>query len=110
MSLVLPESSGDTSAEQPVVFVVDHCVTFADCFFQSLPVNYHDRSANIFYQFSLRQFLGSQRDTFAPHAQHIGDKVVRHYQLVRVQTVVAQQQPTAQLLFDGMETIANGGL
>ena len=104
------ESSGHTSAEQTVVFVIDDFVTFADGFFQSLPVNYRDSSANIFNQFSLRQLLGSQRYTFAAHAQHIGDKVVRHYQLIRIQTVVAEQQPTAKLLFDGVETIADGSL
>jgi hypothetical protein len=58
----------------------------------------------------LRQFLGSQRDTFAPHTEHIGNKVVRHYQLIRVQTVMAEQQPPAKLLFDGMQTVAHGGL
>ena len=104
------ESSGHTSAEQTVVFVIDDFVTFADGFFQALPVNYRDSSANIFNQFSLRQFLGSQRDTFAAHAEHIGNQVVRHYQYIRVQTVVAEQKPAAKLLLDRMQTIANGGL
>ncbi len=110
MSPVLTESSGNASAEQTIVFVVDDFVTLADGFFQSLAVNYRDSSAHIFNQFSFGKFLGSQRDAFTSHSEHIGDKVVRHYQLIRVQTVVAEQQPTAKLLFDGVETIANGGL
>ena len=110
MSLVLPESSGDTSAEQPVVFVIDHRVTLADGFLQPWPVNYRNRSPNILNQFSLRQFLRCQRDTFAAHPQHVRDQVVRHYQLVRVQSVVAQQQPPTKLLFNRVQTIADGGL
>ena len=110
VSLTLTESSGDTSAEQTVIFVINDFVTLAGSFFQSLPVNYRDSSAHIFNQFFLRQLLGSQGDAFAAHTEHIGNKVVRHYQLVRVKAIVAEQQPTAKLLFDGMETIANGGL
>ncbi len=110
MSLVLPESSGNTSAEKTVVFVIDDLVTLANGFFQPLPVNYRDSSAKIFNQFFLCQFLGSQRYTFAAHAEHIGNQVVGHYQFVRIQTVVAEQQPTTKLLFDGMETVAHGGL
>ncbi len=110
MSLTLTESSGDTSAEQTVVFAIDDFVALASSFFQSLPVDYRDSSAHIFDQFFLRQFLGSQCNAFAAHAEHIGNKVVRHHQFVRVQAVVAEQQPTAKLLFEGMETIANGGL
>ena len=110
VSLTLTESSGDTSAEQTVIFVINDFVTLAGSFFQSLPVNYRDSSAHIFNQFSLCQFLGSQCNAFAAHAEHIGNKVVRHHQFVRVQAVVAEQQPTAKLLFDGMETVANSGL
>ncbi len=110
MSPILPEGSGDTSAKQTVVFVINDFVTFADGFFQSLPVDYRDSSAHVFNQFFLCQFLSSQRNTFSAHAEHIGDKVVRHHQLVRVQTVVTKQKPTAKLFFDGVETIANGGL
>ncbi len=110
MSPVLPESSRHTSAEQAVVFVIDDLVTLADGFFQSLTVNYRDSSAHVFNQFFLCQFLSSQRNAFAAHAEHIGDKVVRHHQIVRVQTVVTKQKPTAKLFFDGVETIANGGL
>jgi hypothetical protein len=54
--------------------------------------------------------LGSQRYTFAAHAEHIGDKVVRHYQFIRIKAVVAKQQPAAKLLFDRMQTVANCGL
>ena len=110
MSPVLPESSGDASAQKTIVFVIDYFITLADRFFQPLPIYYRDCSPYIFNQFSLRQFLSSQRDTFAAHTQHIRDQVVRHHQRVRVQTVVAEQQPTAELLFDGVQTIANGGL
>jgi hypothetical protein len=48
MSPVSPERSGDTSAEQTIVFVIDDCVTLADGFFQSQPVNNRDTSARIF--------------------------------------------------------------
>ncbi len=81
-SPVLAESSGHTSAEQTVILVVDYLVTLADGIFQTAPVNYRDSSTNIFNQFSLRQFLSRQRDTFTANTKHIGDKVVRHYQLV----------------------------
>ena len=110
VSSLLPESSGNTSTEQTIVFGIDHFVTLTDGFFESQTVNYRDSSTHIFNQFSLRQFLGSPRDAFAAHAEHIGNKVVRHYQFVRVKAVVAKEQPTAKLLFDSVETIANGGL
>jgi hypothetical protein len=107
---VLPETSGDTSAEQTVVFIIDDFITLADGFFQALPVNYRNSSANVFNQFSLRQFLSRQRNAFAAHTEHIGDKVVRHYQFIRVNPVVDKQQPAAKLLFNRMQTVANGGL
>jgi hypothetical protein len=40
------------------------------------------------------------RNAFAAHAQHIRDQFLSHDQLVRIHPVVAQQQPTAKLLFD----------
>ncbi len=90
--------------------MIDYFVTLADGFFQALTVNYYDDSASIFNQTSFGNSLGSQRYTFAAHAEHIGDKVVRHYQFIRIKAVVAKQQPAAKLLFDRMQTVANCGL
>ena len=110
MSGALSEGSGNASAEQSVVFVVDDFITLADGDFQTLPVNHRHRSALVGNQFSFGEFLRRQRNAFAPHAEHIGNKVVRHHQFVRVEAVVTQEQPTAKLLFERVETIANGGL
>lgn len=110
MSPGLPESSGNTSAEQTVIFVIDDFVTLADRFFQPLPVNYCYRSPIVCNQFFRCKFSGSQRYAFAPHAEHIGNEVVRHHQLIRMKAVVAQKQPPAKLLFDRMQTVANGSL
>ena len=35
---------------------------------------------------------------------------MRHYQFIRVQAVVAEEQPAAKLLVDRMKAVANGGL
>ena len=84
MSPVLPEGSGNASAEQAVVFGIDDRVTLANGSFQALTVDDGNRAANISNQFSLRQFLSRQRNTFTANSEHIGNKVVRHYQVIRI--------------------------
>lgn len=110
MSRISGKCSSHPPSQQTVVFGIDDPITLADDFFQTLAVDYRNRSANIFNQFLLGEFLSRQRDAFAAHAEHIGYQVVRHHQLVRVEAVVAQKQPAAELLFNGMQAITNGGL
>lgn len=68
---LLPESSGNTSAEQTVIFVIDYVVTFANSFFQSLAVEDGYGSANILDQFFFSQFPRSHRYPFAANTDHI---------------------------------------
>ena len=44
---------------------------------------------------------------FAAHAEHVGDQLLRHHQLVAVQPVQAQQQPAAQLLVERVVPVAD---
>lgn len=49
-------------------------------------------------------------DALTAPAQHVGDEFLRHRQLGGVDPVVAEQQPAAEALFDGMQPVAHGGL
>ena len=58
----------------------------------------------------LLQLAGRFGHAFAAHAEHVGDQFLRHVQLVRRQTIQAQQQPAAQLLVERMMAVADRGL
>ena len=80
----LPESSADAAAEKAVIFVIDDLVTFADGIFQALPVNQDNCPTSVCDQTFFSEFLGGERNSFAAHTEHIGDKVVRHNQFIRI--------------------------
>jgi hypothetical protein len=56
------------------------------------------------------QFESSLRYPLTTYTQHIGDQFLRHHELVTLQSIEAQQQPSAQLLIQRMMAVANCGL
>ena len=50
--------------------------------------------------------LRGRRHAFAPHAQHVGDQLLRHADIVALHAIQAQQQPAAQALVQRMVPVA----
>jgi hypothetical protein len=59
---------------------------------------------------SRRWFAGRFGDAAARNAEHVGNELLRHQDLVRLQTIEAEEQPPAQLLVDGVMAVAHRGL
>ncbi|MNL28984.1 hypothetical protein D3C87_1506540 [compost metagenome] len=64
-------------------------------------------TASIPNEASLLQMAGGLRDAFAPHAQHVGDQLLRHDQFVGLQPVQAEQKPPAKLLVQRVMAVAH---
>jgi hypothetical protein len=108
----IPRSAvfGDVSSEETVVLVDHDLVTFADGPLQAFPVEYYDRAADVTDQSAFLQIVSCDRDALTSNPEHIGDQVVCHYQLVGLQLIVVDQQPSAKLLFDAVKSITDSGL
>jgi len=63
-----------------------------------LPISDSDLSALIPNQTGALQLSSGLRDSFTAHNHHVGNQLLRHGQLIRCQTIQAQQQPPAELL------------
>jgi len=48
--------------------------------------------------------------TFSPSAKHICNVFLGHSNLSTFNAIMTQKQPSAEALFDGVKTIANGSL
>ena len=87
--------SGGPQGKQPVILVFDDGVTFAGAFIQPSAVQHSDVPARVSDEPRVLQLQCALRDTFATHAQPIGDELLGHHKFITVQAVQAQQQPTA---------------
>jgi hypothetical protein len=56
------------------------------------------------------QAPGRNGHTLPPSAQHVGDKLLRHQDFGAIQSVVAQEQPSAETLFQWMQAVADSRL
>jgi hypothetical protein len=74
--------------------------------FQARAVEDGDASSRVLDQSRLLQLDRPFGDPFPAHAEHVGDQLLGHDELVAAQTIEAQQQPAAQLLVERMVPIA----
>src|SRR3990167_477829 len=100
---------GNAIGQQAVVLFLDNLVALAGAPFQPRAIQHIDAPPGIADEPRTLQLEGRLRHAFAPHAQHVGDQLLRHHQLVALQAVQAQQQPAAQLLVQRMVAVAHGG-
>jgi len=68
--------------EQAIRFSLNHRVTLARNLFQSWPVQDGDLAAVVLYQPKLLQFSCRIGDAFSPDAEHIGNQLLSHDQLI----------------------------
>lgn len=97
-------------AEQAVVLIHHDLVALARFGFELSTIKDRYRTACIFDNASFLQMSGRDRDALAPDAQHVGYQLLCHHELVRDQLVMIYEQPTAKLLFDAVQPIADGRL
>src|ERR1700719_680967 len=68
--------------QEAVALFLDHGVTLATQLFQFWPVQHRDLPAAVFDHAKLLQLAGGFGDAFTTHAEHVGDELLRHGQLV----------------------------
>lgn len=78
--------------------------------FQANPVEYSNMPMAVADQARGLELQGGLGHAGAPHPEHVGNEFLRHRQLAGGQPVDAQQQPSAQLLVDGVMAVAYRGL
>jgi len=92
--------------KQAVVLFLDHGVAFAGALLESGAINDRDVAALVADQSGLLQVAGGFSDALAAHAEHVGDQLLRHRQLIGIQPIQAQQQPPAELLIQRVMAVA----
>jgi hypothetical protein len=56
------------------------------------------------------ELAGRFGHTAARDAEHVGDELLGHQDLVRLEAIEAEEKPAAELLIDGVMTVAHRGL
>ena len=95
---------------QALGFAADHAVAFANAGFQTGAVKDGNAASIVSDQPGILQIDSLTGDGLTLHTEYVGDKLLRHVQLIGRQPVMAQKQPAAQLLLGGMVPVAGGGL
>src|SRR6185503_3665781 len=98
---------GGFLSEQPINFIFDHSITFADGFFELRAVQDLDAPADVADCADILQVSCGDRNAFAAHTQHVGNQFLRHDQLISFYAVMTEQQPPAELLFNRVKTVTN---
>jgi hypothetical protein len=96
--------------QQADQFLSHHGVAFASVLLEAAAIEYRDVTPAIVDQAGSLQFPGGFRDSLAAHPEHAGDQFLRHDQFVARQSIERHQQPAAELLLDGMVSIAGRDL
>jgi hypothetical protein len=96
--------------DQSIQFVVYNLVTLTDHGFQALSIEDRDVASRIVNQTCILQ--SSSRDCHAlpPTAQHVCDKLLRHWDFGAIQSVMIQEQLSAETLLQWMEAVADSRL
>src|ERR671935_2679314 len=83
------------SADQAGVLRVDDPVTLARGTFEPRPVENGDDATAVANQARLLELAGHRADTGPAHAKHVGEELLGEGELVRVHSIVGQQQPAS---------------
>lgn len=81
--------------QQPFAFPPDNVITLAHTLFESDAVEDLDPAVAVADQTGVLQSQGRLGYTSSPHAEHVGDQFLGHRQLIRIEPVEAEEQPTA---------------
>src|SRR6185437_15137044 len=84
--------------KQAVVFLLHDRVALARALFDSLAIQHGDVSARIADEAGLLQLERAFGHAFTAHAEHVGDQLLGHHELVSLQPIEAEQEPATQLL------------
>src|ERR1700680_2294434 len=68
--------------QETIALFLNHGITLATQLFQPRPVQYRDLSTDVADNTELVQLAGGFGDAFTAHAEHIGDELLGHGQLV----------------------------
>src|SRR5438552_12636856 len=98
------------ATEQTIKFVSNYLITFTRRRFQAFPIQDPDLASGVLDQTGILQAAGGYGNALATSSQHVGDKFLSHQQLIGTHSVMAEQQPAAQALFHGMETVTDSRL
>jgi hypothetical protein len=94
--LCLFDSLGLTQARQKAVeFALDEAVAFACTCFEAGAVEHLDVAAAVMNQAFVVQLAGCFGNAFAAHAEHVGDQLLGHGQIVRGDAIHFDQQPAS---------------
>ncbi len=97
-------------AEQAVILVRDYLIAFTADPFEALAVNDIYRTSCILDIAPILQMPGGDGYALTADAEHICNEIVRHNELIRRQLVMVYKEPTAKLLLDAVEPVADCSL
>src|ERR1700731_4612983 len=95
------------STEQAHEFLVDPAVALARTGRQTLPVEDGEFPPAVADQAFLLEGFENLGDSGTPHAEHLGEELVRHREYVRVRPVLGHQQPAATALVNRVKAVAS---
>src|SRR5215469_1642636 len=72
----VPDRRGGLYSQQPVMFLFDHTIAFADHLLQSNPIEDGDTSTTVVNQSQILQASSGHRHALPPVTQHPGDELL----------------------------------
>jgi hypothetical protein len=96
--------------DQSIQLVADDLVALTDNPFQAFPIEDLDMAARVMDQTYVLQVSSSYGYAFSSSTYHIGDILLCHQDLGAVHSIMAQEQPSAEALFQGVQTVADSRL
>src|SRR5580765_5500865 len=88
----LLRSCSTIDRQQPIELFLHDRIALAGARLEATAIEHSDTSAAVLDQAGALQVAGSFRDTLAAYAQHVGDQLLRHDELISHQSVETQQQ------------------
>ncbi len=96
--------------EQPVNLVFDKAVALADVRLEPIAIENGDTTTTVTNQPGILQVPCGYRHALTASTDHIRDEFLGHEQIGAIFPVVTHEQPTAEPLFHGMQTVTRSGL
>ena len=96
--------------QETVVLLLDHRVALATAPLKARPVEHGDVSADVLDKARPLQFGCDFGNPLPANAEHVGDEFLGHDELVALQSIQAQEEPSAKLLIYRVMAVAHGRL
>src|SRR5213593_1578211 len=97
-------------AKQAIELALDDLIAFADASLETLAVNDLNVPTTVLNQPCSLQFARGQVDALPARTKHGSDELLSHHKLAGFDSVVTEQEPSAQALFGRVPAIARSGL